>query len=66
MHASTDDARAADYNLSPTRWVTRRGDKDDIACVDSLLDHLLELDVRTRTVTSSLERILDGVRDVSA
>jgi type I restriction enzyme M protein len=62
---SLDDARGADYNLSPTRWVTRRGEKNDIASVESLLDELVELDARTHELTMSLARVLEGVRGVA-
>lgn len=63
---TTDDARGADYNLSPTRWVTRRSEKDEIGSVDTLLSELLELDARAQELTASLGRTLQGVRRVSA
>lgn len=62
---SVDDARGADYNLSPTRWVTRRGEKNDIASVESLVDELVELDARTHKLTLSLAKVLEGVRGVA-
>jgi type I restriction enzyme M protein len=62
---TTDDARGADYNLSPTRWVARSGDEQEVGDVDSLLGELLELDARAHHLTGMLGRALEGVRRVS-
>lgn len=62
---TTEDARSADYNLSPTRWVNRRGERDKIETVDSLLDKLMDLDARTHALTATLASTLEGVRGVS-
>lgn len=61
-----DDARDADYNLNPTRWVTRSGDKHEIGDVDTLLRALLELDARAHDLTATLGHTLEGVRRVPA
>lgn len=54
---ATDQAREADYNLSPTRWVGQTG-ASDLGSVQSLieqLEHLVERDVH---LTSDLLRLL--------
>lgn len=54
---TTEQAREADYNLSPSRWVGQNGEAD-VASIPTLIHKLQELDTQDAGLTSGLLRLL--------
>jgi type I restriction enzyme M protein len=50
-------AEEADYNLSPSRWVTVKGVENTVS-VASLFPEMVELDERALTLTKRLHQLL--------
>lgn len=57
---TTDEARAADYNLSPSRWVTQ-DDDTTTADVPTLVGLLRELSAQQRASDERVLRLLEGL-----
>lgn len=62
---TTEQAREADYNLSPGRWVGQNGTAE-VGSVQGLLSELVRLDKETHGLTDSLAKLLEGVVDGTA
>lgn len=62
---TTEQAREADYNLSPSRWVGQSG-AAKVGSVQGLLSELVRLDKQTHGLTENLARLLAGVADGTA
>lgn len=62
---TTEQAREADYNLSPSRWVGQNGTAE-VGSVQHLLSELVRLDKETHGLTDSLAKLLEGVVDGTA
>ncbi|WP_104565408.1 N-6 DNA methylase [Ralstonia mannitolilytica] len=58
-------AREADYNLSPSRWVGQNGTAE-VGSIQDLLSELVRLDKQTHGLTESLAKLLAGVSDGTA
>lgn len=54
---TTEQAKEADYNLSPSRWVNQQGTLEQ-RTVQEILAELLELDKQTSAIDSTLARML--------
>lgn len=54
---TTEQAKEADYNLSPSRWVNQQGALEQRP-VQEILAELLELDKQTSAIDSTLARML--------
>ena len=59
-----EQARKADYNLSPSRWVGQVS-STEIGSVSELLRELVDLDKEARQLSASLSKLLAGVTDES-
>lgn len=59
---TTEQAREADYNLSPSRWVGQN-DTAEVGSIQDLLSDLVQLDKQTHGLTESLAKLLAGVTD---
>lgn len=57
-NVNLEEVKAADYNLSPARWVTRAGNQEHRAIKEIVAD-LLELDERARQIDLSLMKMLE-------
>ena len=55
-------AEKADYNLSPSRWVTQAS-SSEIGSISTLLKELVSLDDEARQLSVSLSKLLVGVAD---
>jgi len=62
---TTERAREADYNLSPSRWVGQN-DTAEVGSIQDLLSDLVQLDKQTHGLTESLAKLLAGVTDGAA
>lgn len=62
---TTEQAREADYNLSPSRWVGQN-DTAEVGSIQDLLSDLVQLDKQTHGLTESLAKLLAGVTDGAA
>ncbi len=62
---TTEEARQADYNLSPGRWVGQNGTAE-VGSIRDLLSELIQLDKQTHDLTESLAQLLAGVSDGTA
>ena len=62
---TTEQAREADYNLIPSRWVGQNGTAD-VGSVQELLSDLVRLDKETHELTDSLAKLLEGLVDGTA
>ncbi|CAJ5816039.1 N-6 DNA methylase [Burkholderia vietnamiensis] len=62
---TTKQAREADYNLSPSRWVEQNG-STEVGSVQNLLSELVRLDKQTHDLTENLAKLLAGVTDGTA
>ncbi len=62
---TTSQAREADYNLSPSRWVGQNGTAE-VGSIQELLSELVRLDKQTHELTESLAKLLAGVTDGTA
>jgi len=62
---TTSQAREADYNLSPSRWVGQNGTAE-VGSVQDLLSELVQLDKQTHGLTENLSKLLAGVSDGTA
>ncbi|AUM00783.1 XRE family transcriptional regulator [Rhodocyclaceae bacterium] len=60
-----DEAREADYNLSPSRWVGQNGTAE-VGSIQHLLSELVRLDKQTHGLTENLAKLLAGVTDGTA
>jgi type I restriction enzyme M protein len=60
-----EQAREADYNLSPSRWVGQNGTAE-VGSIRDLLSELVRLDKQTHGLTESLAKLLAGVTDGTA
>jgi type I restriction enzyme M protein len=60
-----EQAEAADYNLSPSRWVGQ-ADATAVGSVSALLRELVELDEQAHSLSQSLSKMLSEVGDESA
>jgi len=59
-----DDAEAADYNLSPSRWAGRK-ETNGVGSVHLLLEQFLTVEREATALTSRIEKLLSQVRDAS-
>ena len=59
-----EQAAAADYNLSPSRWVGS-ANSTEVGSVSDLLAELVALDEEANQLSASLHRLLAGVADES-
>lgn len=59
-----EQAREADYNLSPSRWVGH-ATSSEVGSVRDLLEELVTLDEEANQLSESLHRLLAGVADES-
>ncbi len=57
-----EQAREADYNLSPSRWVGQNGTVE-VGSIRELLSELVRLDRQTHGLTENLAKLLAGVAD---
>lgn len=62
---TAEQAREADYNLSPSRWVGQNGTAE-VGSIQDLLSELVQLDKQTHGLTENLARLLAGVTDGTA